>query len=108
MGPAITLINQKMVMDTVGCTCDEEDGDNRNEKVENDSKGEQKTLHSGEGPGHGGSLVRGASLFYRLEGPLMGSPMMFPMASSLKSSQMGYLSGSREQVAEVLGQQWRV
>jgi len=52
------------------------------------------------GKGQGMDGGEGVVLFYRFEGPLTGSPMMFPMASSLKSSQMGYLpSGLRKPVA---------
>jgi len=43
-----------MAANTVGSAEDEEDGDNRDEEIEDYSEGERKVLHGGEGPGHRG------------------------------------------------------
>jgi len=77
-----------MAVNPISGADDDEDGDNGNEKIESDCYWEGQVLHSGEGPGHG---LRGERpvLSYRFEGLPMGSPMMFPMASLLKSSQVG-------------------
>ena len=76
-------------MDAVGGTDNKEDGDYGNEKVKDDSKREGEALHSGEGPGHGGGIGERGLLSYKFEGPPMGSPVMFPTASSSKLFQPG-------------------
>ena len=99
-----------MVADPVSGDNDGKGGDDGNEEVKSDCQREGKVLHSGKWPGHkNGRRGERGDIFYRLEKPPTGSPMMFPMASSSKSSQMGYpSSGSRKWVVEVLGQWWRV
>jgi len=48
------LIEQEVAADTVGSAENEEDSNDRNEKIKNNGEREREVLHSGEGPGHRG------------------------------------------------------
>jgi len=59
----IAPIEHEMTADHISGTNDGKGGDNGNKEIENDSEWEGEVLHSGEGPGHGVDVVRGASSF---------------------------------------------
>jgi len=82
-----------MPTDPISSAKDGKGSDNGNENVEDYDSGKGEVLHREEGPGHFWALVDEGGetdCAYKLDGPPMGSHVMFPMVSSLKSSQMGY------------------
>jgi len=52
VGPAVMPVEEEVATDSGGGADNGEGGDNRNDKVKNDSYREREVLHSGKGPGH--------------------------------------------------------